>query len=73
MLLHGACIVDRRVRQRFEWYLTETAARLAQINRLIGGDAPVLGAEIECSRTAQERLRRLPAGLFGAPLPQDLF
>lgn len=70
MLLRGACVADRRVRSRFEWYITETAARLEQVNRLIGGDAPVLGAEIECSRTAQERL---PSGLFGAPLPQDFF
>jgi hypothetical protein len=73
MLLRGACIADRRLQQRFEWYIAETAIRLAQINRLVGGDAPVLGAEIECSRAAQERLRRLPTGLFGAPLPQDLF
>jgi hypothetical protein len=73
MLLRGACVIDRRVQQRFEWYVAETATRLAQINRLIGGDAPVLGAEIECSRAAQERLRRMPAGLFGAPLPQDFF
>jgi hypothetical protein len=73
MLLRGACVADRRLQQRFEWYIAETAIRLAQINRLVGGDAPVLGAEIECSRAAQERLRRLPTGLFGAPLPQDLF
>lgn len=73
VLLRGACVVDRGVQRRFEWYIAETAVRLAQVNRLIGGDAPVLGAEIECSRAAQERLRRLPAGLFGAPLPQDFF
>jgi hypothetical protein len=73
ILLRGARLADRRLRLRFDWYIAETATRLTQINRLIVGDAPVLGAEIECSRTAQERLRRLPSGLFGAPLPQDFF
>lgn len=73
MLFRGARAADSRLERRFEWYVTETAARLGQINRLIGGDAPVWDAELENSPTAQERLRRPAAGLFGTPLPQDFF
>ena len=72
-LFRCARTLDPRLERRFDWYLAETAARLGQINRLIEGAAPAWGAEVECSRAAQERLKHLPAGLFGAPLPQDFF
>jgi len=66
----GARAADARLGRRLDWYVTETAARLGQINRLIEGDAPVWHPEIE--RPA----RAVPAcapGLLGAPLPQDFF
>jgi hypothetical protein len=73
LLYSGARSLDSRLARRVDWYLAETAARLVQINRLIDGDAPVWRAEIEESGAAREQRRRLPASLFGAPLPQDFF
>jgi hypothetical protein len=73
LLFNGARVLDSRLVRRFDWYLAETTARLVQINRLIDGDAPVWGAELEDSGAARQPLKRLPANLFGAPLPQDFF
>lgn len=70
----GARVLDRRVLRRFEYYATETARRLAQINRLIAGDSPVWHAEPTraddaCERNGPSQRARGPMQL----LPQDLF
>jgi hypothetical protein len=46
---------------------------MGQINRLIEGDAPVWHAEGEVAQPAASPTRRLRAGVFAPPLPQDFF
>jgi hypothetical protein len=69
-LLAGARALDRRLEQRLDWYVAETASILPQINRLIEGHAPAWHAE-----PADSDANRAPAnlpGLFAPPLPQDM-
>jgi hypothetical protein len=69
----GARVADARLGRRLDWYVTETAARLGQINRLIEGDAPVWHAELDGARSAHVRAQMPPARVFARPLPQDFF
>ena len=74
-LYHGARALDRTLMRRFDYYARETAARLAQIDRIIDGDAPVWRPEVECARQARDGLRVQSVGTlaFRVPLPSDLF
>lgn len=69
----GARIADVRLGRRLDWYVTETAARLGQINRLIEGDAPVWRAELDGMRLVRGPAQKPPARVFSRPLPQDFF
>jgi hypothetical protein len=69
----GAGVLDTRTSRRFDYYVSETARRLPQINRLIGGEAPAWNAEPDRSRAVEVqrfRTRNAPHLLL---LPQDLF
>jgi hypothetical protein len=70
----AACAFDAGVRRRFRYYLGETAARLAHINRMLAGQKPLWHAE-PCVHAARQRLRNAsPLELrHRIPLPQDLF
>lgn len=70
-----ARLLDRRMVERLDHYVTETTARLCEIDRLLAGEAPNWRADLPCpARTAHfaqlscETLRGpmpLPASLFG--------
>lgn len=72
---HGAKIADIRIKERFDYYLSETGARLAQINRILAGDEPAWHAELPPGNSAQARTAsHIPDELrHRLPLPQDLF
>jgi len=74
-LRNGACMLDKRLLRRLDWYVGETTARLGQINRLIEGDAPVWHPELDCAQAAGGRAQLLPPRGFEPqlPLPQDFF
>jgi len=70
----AACVLDSGVRRRFNYYLGETTARLAHINRLLAGEEPQWHAE----PSAQDARKRLQSAStlqlrHRIPLPQDLF
>lgn len=71
----GARLMDARVRQRFDYYANETTARLAQISRVLSGDAPVWQPEVDCAKTARLQIRNCTPGQLRhrLPLPQDFF
>ena len=48
LLYVGAASLDRHLARRFDYYVTETAARLPQINRLLVGEAPCWRADLAC-------------------------
>jgi len=70
----AACALDSGVRRRFNYYLGETTARLADINRLLAGEEPQWHAE-PSAQDARERLQSASALQLRhrIPLPQDLF
>jgi Zinc dependent phospholipase C len=70
----GARTLDSRISRRCDHYVSETARRLHQINRLIAGDSPLWQAEPP-ARTRKERARSsfTQETLQVQPLPQDLF
>src|SRR5262245_23857012 len=70
----GARALDRRACRRFDYYASETARRLAQINRLIAGEAPIWQPEVGRARAARVD-GGAPRPEFGRlqPLPQDFF
>ena len=74
LLYVGAMSLDRDLAQRFDYYVTGTAARLPQINRLLVGEAPSWRADFACpERTGHlKHLTRTEArGVL--PLPLSLF
>lgn len=75
LLYRGASTLDRALKRRFDYYARETAARLEQIDRIIEGDAPAWRPEVECARSARERLNGhgMVQLLHRLPLPADLF
>ena len=70
----AACYRDAGVRRRFNYYLSETAARLPHINRLLAGEEPQWHAEPE-ARDALNRLQSFSSLQLRnrIPLPQDIF
>jgi len=74
-LYHAARTVDRALTRRFDYYMRETAARLTQLDRIIGGDAPAWRPEVDCSKQARAELRvhSIAALACRVPLPADLF
>lgn len=66
---------DNRLPQRFNHYLRETAARMAQINRILAGEAPGWHAEFFCMDATRARIGLCqPQQIRGRmPLPLDLF
>lgn len=73
-LYAGAARLDRRLAHRFDYYVTETAARLPQINRLLVGEAPVWRADIACPERTRHLQRLSRNEARGAlPLPVSLF
>ena len=73
---HGASLLDSGMQRRFNYYLSETGARLTHINRILLGeepiwdanphaDDPILRQRIELVTPQQLRHR--------IPLPQDVF
>jgi Zinc dependent phospholipase C len=67
--------LDERLLGRFDYYVGATAARLAQINRLLEGEAPQWEAEVPCPVKTEARFRGYsPEELLERlPLPGDLF
>lgn len=66
--------LDRRMRQRFDYYLGETGRRLKDINRVLAGERPAWQAEVpqeQDSIASGENLARLLEDQ--RPLPLDLF
>jgi hypothetical protein len=71
----GARLMDERLRQRFNHYLRETSGRMAQINRIVSGEAPQWLAEPHSEQMTRERIGLCaPQQIRGRmPLPQNLF
>jgi hypothetical protein len=73
-LRRGVAALDTRVSRRFDHYVSETARRLYQINRLIAGDMPAWNPQPEKPRAAGEAQPSLARGMtHRLLLPQDLF
>jgi hypothetical protein len=73
-LRRGIAALDSRVSRRFDHYVSETARRLYQINRLIAGDMPAWNPQPEKPRAAGETQPSLARGMtHRLLLPQDLF
>ena len=70
-----ACVLDKGVQRRFNYYLNETAARLQHINRILVGEAPMWHAEPPTDQAMRERIGSVPHWQLRhrIPLPQDLF
>ncbi|MBI5753187.1 MAG: zinc dependent phospholipase C family protein [Hydrogenophilales bacterium] len=74
LLYVGAASLDRRLARRFDYYVTETAARLPQINRLLVGEAPSWRADLACpERTGHLRHLSRDEARGTLPLPASLF
>jgi hypothetical protein len=69
-----AATLDAGVRRRFNYYLSETAARLPHISRLLAGEEPQWHAE-PAAQDALDRLQSVPMLKLRnrIPLPQDIF
>ena len=73
-LYAGAKRLDSRLKQRFDYYVSETAARLPQINRLLAGEAPSWQADLSGSGRSALFQDIDPAAVRGPlPLPANLF
>lgn len=74
-LCYKAMRLDERLKARFDSYIEATSGRLAQLNRVLGWEAPAWEAELLCQDTKKARLapfsRDQLRGLL--PMPQDLF
>lgn len=71
----GLLHTDGRAPQRFNYYLRETHARFADINRVLAGDLPQPDANGGCAHAAQNRLAAFSEHQLrlGHPLPPDCF
>lgn len=70
----GARLMDKRLAARCDHYVTETAARLPQINRLLAGEAPSWRADLPCPERTHHFSRLSGEALRGPlPLPANLF
>ncbi len=74
LLYVGAASLDRHLARRFDYYVTETAARLPQINRLLVGEAPCWRADLACpERTGHLKHLSRDEARGTLPLPVSLF
>ena len=67
-----ACAIDSRISRRFDYYISETARRLRQIDRLIAGDMPAWSPD-PAPPSPSERALLVRGIQQPLPLPQDLF
>ncbi len=67
--------VDLSVSRRFNYYLSQTSARLRHINRVLAGDVPSWLAEPVCAKTTRQRIETVHHLKLRhrMPLPHDLF
>lgn len=74
LLYAGARRCDSRLTERFDYYISETGARLPQINRLLAGEAPCWLADLPPSERTLHMGDFDPAEVRGPlPLPLNLF
>jgi hypothetical protein len=75
-MLHGmGRLLDRKLSERFDYYIQEVTRRLPQINRVFAGEAPTWPADCPPVALARERFAAHSAELVACrlPLPGDLF
>ncbi|WP_124948576.1 zinc dependent phospholipase C family protein [Sulfuriferula thiophila] len=67
--------LDKRVVRRFNYFISETSSRFAELNRVLAGDSPILDANGGCAKMAQQRLAQFSDHQIkrGQPLPDDCF
>lgn len=67
--------LDKGVQRRFNYYLSETSARLQHINRILAGEEPLWMAEPPVDEALRERIAGIPHWQLRhrIPLPQDIF
>ena len=73
---HGARLLDAGMQRRFNYYLSETGARLTHIDRILLGEEPVWDANPHADDpVVRQRIELLaPLQLWHRiPLPQDVF
>jgi hypothetical protein len=73
---HGARLLDAGMQRRFNYYLSETSARLTHIDRILLGEEPVWDANPHADDpTLRQRIELItPLQLrHRIPLPQDVF
>jgi hypothetical protein len=73
---HGARLLDAGLQRRFNYYLSETGARLTHIDRILLGEEPVWDANPHADDPAVRQRIELIAPLqlrHRIPLPQDVF
>ena len=75
---HGAKGLDQRLTKRFNYYMRETGSRLAQINRILEGEAPAWHAELHGEEVERETRARIGSIarqelIHRVPLPGNLF
>lgn len=75
MLYQVARRLDRPLLRRFDHYIASTTELLPQLERILKGETPFLGAEADCRIRAQENIVRHKRKLirFRLPLPASLF
>lgn len=75
-MLHGmGRLLDRKLSERFDYYIQEVTRRLPQINRALAGEAPAWLPDCPPVAVARERIAAHAAELVACrlPLPGDLF
>lgn len=75
-MLHGmGRLLDRKLTERFDYYIQEVTTRLPQINRVFAGEAPAWLADCPPVAVARERIAAHAPELVACrmPLPGDLF
>jgi hypothetical protein len=73
---HGARVLDAGMQRRFNYYLSETGARLTHIDRILLGEEPVWDANPHADDPELRQRIDLIAPLqlrHRIPLPQDVF
>ncbi|MBI5890230.1 MAG: zinc dependent phospholipase C family protein [Nitrosomonadales bacterium] len=73
---HGARALDAGMQRRFNYYLSETGARLAHIDRILSGEEPVWDANPHADDPAVRNRIELISPMqlrHRIPLPQDVF
>jgi hypothetical protein len=73
---HGARVLDAGLQRRFNYYLSETGARLAHIDRILSGDVPVWDANPHADDPGVRQRIELVAPMqlrHRIPLPRDVF